>query len=198
MCIRDSVVRLRPDTVAPGSRHLEDAGPSGTVRAMMVADALWVSRPKTPGASADLDNEADGPKVENRLAGLSLTTLSTVGRASGILKKANDPRVLQALKVVLDTKLVRPRLQLEKAAADGGHTLRFKTWSTTVIDTRMRDGVAEFKVLRSGSNEKDATWLAANKMVRDTVDARREAGMLDEPVNEPESCLLYTSPSPRD
>ncbi|KAH8074054.1 hypothetical protein JL721_2613 [Aureococcus anophagefferens] len=136
------VVRLRPDTVAPGSRHLEDAGPSGTVRAMMVADALWVSRPKTPGASADLDNEADGPKVENRLAGLSLTTLSTVGRASGILKKANDPRVLQALKVVLDTKLVRPRLQLEKAAADGGHTLRFKTWSTTVIDTRVRRNAA--------------------------------------------------------
>ncbi|KAH8098425.1 hypothetical protein JL720_1368 [Aureococcus anophagefferens] len=114
------VVRLRPDTVAPGSRHLEDAGPSGTVRAMMVADALWVSRPKTPGASADLDNEADGPKVENRLAGLSLTTLSTVGRASGILKKANDPRVLQALKVVLDTKLL-------KYDYDGELIVRFST-----------------------------------------------------------------------
>jgi len=62
-----------------------------------------------------------------------------------------------------------------------------ETYSAEVIDTRTRDGVAEFKVLRSGSNEKDATWLAANKMVRDTVDARREAGMLDEPVNEPES-----------
>lgn len=61
-----------------------------------------------------------------------------------------------------------------------------ETYSAEVIDTRTRDGVAEFKVLRSGSNEKDATWLAANKMVRDTVDARREAGMLDEPVNEPE------------
>ena len=61
-----------------------------------------------------------------------------------------------------------------------------ETYSAEVIDTRMRDGVAEFKVLRSGSNEKDATWLAVNKMVRDTVDARREAGMLDEPVNEPE------------
>jgi len=62
-----------------------------------------------------------------------------------------------------------------------------ETYSAEVIDTRTRDGVAEFKVLRSGSNEKDATWLAANKIVRDTVDARREAGMLDEPVNEPES-----------
>ena len=62
-----------------------------------------------------------------------------------------------------------------------------ETYSAEVIDTRTRDGVAEFKVLRSGSNEKDATWLAVNKMVRDTVDARREAGMLDEPVNEPES-----------
>ena len=62
-----------------------------------------------------------------------------------------------------------------------------ETYSAEVIDTRARDGVAEFKVLRSGSNEKDATWLAVNKMVRDTVDARREAGMLDEPVNEPES-----------
>jgi mortality factor 4-like protein 1 len=61
-----------------------------------------------------------------------------------------------------------------------------ETYSAEVIDTRARDGVAEFKVLRSGSNEKDATWLAVNKMVRDTVDARREAGMLDEPVNEPE------------
>ena len=61
-----------------------------------------------------------------------------------------------------------------------------ETYSAEVIDTRTRDGVAEFKVLRSGSNEKDATWLAANKIVRDTVDARREAGMLDEPVNEPE------------
>ena len=137
-------VALRPETSAADGRHLAEAGPGGKVRAMMIADAEWVSRPKTPGATADLedDGKKGGDIVENRLAGLSLTTISAIGRASTKLKKANDPRVLQALKVVLDTKLVHPMLQLEKAAPDGTHTLRFKTWSTTVIDSRLRRNAA--------------------------------------------------------
>ena len=61
-----------------------------------------------------------------------------------------------------------------------------KTYSAKVIDTRTKDGVAEFKVHWSRFNKKQDQWLAVAKMVRDTVDARREAGMLDEPVNEPE------------
>ena len=61
-----------------------------------------------------------------------------------------------------------------------------KTCSAKVVDTRTRDGVAEFKVHRSGFNKKDDKWLATAKMVRDTVDARREAGMLAEPEGEPE------------
>ena len=61
-----------------------------------------------------------------------------------------------------------------------------KTCSAKVVDTRTRDGVAEFKVHRSGFNKKDDKWLATAKMVRDTVDARREAGMLAEPEGESE------------
>ena len=61
-----------------------------------------------------------------------------------------------------------------------------KTYSAKVIDTRTKDGVAEFKVHWSGFNKKQDQWLAVAKMVRDTVDARREAGMLDKPGDEPE------------
>ena len=61
-----------------------------------------------------------------------------------------------------------------------------KTYSAKVIDTRTKDGVAEFKVHWSGFNKKQDQWLAVAKMVRDTVDARREAGMTDKPGDEPE------------
>ena len=61
-----------------------------------------------------------------------------------------------------------------------------KTYSAKVIDTRTKDGVAEFKVHWSRFNKKQDQWLAVAKMVRDTVDARREAGMLDKPGDEPE------------
>jgi mortality factor 4-like protein 1 len=60
------------------------------------------------------------------------------------------------------------------------------TYSAKVIDTRTKDGVAEFKVHWSRFNKKQDQWLAVAKMVRDTVDARREAGMLDTPGDEPE------------
>ena len=61
-----------------------------------------------------------------------------------------------------------------------------KTYSAKVIDTRTKDGVAEFKVHWSGFNKKQDQWLAVAEMVRDTVDARGEAGMLDKPGDEPE------------
>ena len=61
-----------------------------------------------------------------------------------------------------------------------------KTYSAKVIDTRTKDGVAEFKVHWSGFNKKQDQWLEVAKMVRDTVDARREAGMPDTPGDEPE------------
>ena len=61
-----------------------------------------------------------------------------------------------------------------------------KTYSAKVIDTRTKDGVAEFKVHWSRFNKKQDQWLAVAKMVRDTVDARREAGMTDTPGDEPE------------
>jgi len=158
------VVSLPRQTGAPSSRHLADAGSDGRVAAVLIADAEWVSRPKTPGANADLEGDDDGGRKElqDSLAGLSLGTLSKIGRASTILKKANDPRVANALSVVLRTTLVHPRLQLEKVATEGGHTLRFKTWSTTVIDSRLRrNAVPSFFALNE-NKDRDAVALEAS------------------------------------